>query len=336
MMNKIFLLHRHGYWTEYFDFLLEDQAAFGIVASEFANNKTYGGSELEVFDQKKHKNILTPGIIDDKTNKNFINFRTQHSPGFYIISYLIGYEGFCQFHKDSDIRISMLYTHYRALLTREINHPGIDAIRYKLMTDPRVNQVKVDLSMHQFINVPKQRDRVMGTGLICMSWLFMFVSMPVIVDIFKILSQEVKLTIVIHPCTSSQKFIEDIKAMEGGLVDKVFVSLPRDEMIELYDAHEFIITDGSGSCYEAMFRGCKPLAVRGLYKDHPNEMAMQLRYDELEEEYFPFQSFEEISRYREKNWLPFLQNHFPYLYEYTYDEAKDIARKEILSVFNPN
>ncbi|MEC7840204.1 MAG: hypothetical protein VX777_09225 [Chlamydiota bacterium] len=124
---------------------------------------------LEKFDPNKHKNILTPGIIDDKTSKNFINFRTQHSPGFYIISYLIGYQGFCQYHKDSDIRISMLYTHYRALVTREINHPAIDAIRYQLMTDPRVNQVKVDLNMHQFIDTPKKCERRMGTGLICMS-----------------------------------------------------------------------------------------------------------------------------------------------------------------------
>lgn len=33
MTEKIFILHRHNYWTEYFDFLIDDDEQFGIVAS---------------------------------------------------------------------------------------------------------------------------------------------------------------------------------------------------------------------------------------------------------------------------------------------------------------
>jgi hypothetical protein len=36
------------------------------------------------------------------------------------------------------------------------------------------------------------------------------------------------------------------------------------KMVELFDRSEFIVTDGSGSSYEAVSRGCKGLTLRGL------------------------------------------------------------------------
>lgn len=331
---KIYILHRHRYWTEYLDFLLEDSETFSLISSKFAEEKSYDGKLLPIFNPEIHKNILTPGIIDDPTDGNTIHFRSMHSPGFYILAHLIAYQGFIEYHPKSQFTMSLLEAHYSALLTREIHHPRIDAIRYNMIQDKRVSTSKVNLNLYQFIQNKSLVERKEGTGLICMSWLFMFVEFETIIKILKMLSKELSLTLVLHPCISSKLFIDNILSLEGSLLKKVYINLSREEMISLYDKNDFIITDGSGSCYEAMLRGCKPLAVRGLYRSHQNDMAMQLYYDELEEEYFPFQSYNELVQYRHFDNTTFLKKHFPFLYEFSYEKAKEISKLEILNAFN--
>lgn len=329
---KINILHRHRYWTEYLSFLLEDEKNFQLIASHYSKDRNYKNALLPLFDAKDHKKLLSPGIIDDQTENNQIHIYSLHSPGFYIIAHLITYKGMCDYHPQSKFTMSLLESHYKALITREIFNPEIDLIRYQMIQDSRIKTTAINLDLYRFLKKEK-KERLTGTGLICMSWFFMYVDKKKILEICNFLKKELKLTIVLHPCTQSQSFIEWIQEMKGSLFEEVYFNLDRDKMMDLYDRHEFIITDGSGACYEAMIRGCKPLAVKDLYVDHRNDMAMQLYYDHLDDEYFPFQNYDELATYEKIENEKFLEYHYPFLYQFTYNEAKEIAKKEIRSFF---
>lgn len=326
----IYLIHRHRYWTEYLDFLLEDSERFSIVASGDAEELTYQGRSLEVFNPEKHRMIVTAGVLDDATSGNQVIYRSLHSPGFYVIPHLIGYEALCQYHPDCDFRMLMIENQYRGVITREIDHEKINEMQYALMVDPRVRPMKVDLSLYRFIEREKQAERQLGTALICMSWLVMYTPFAELEKMIRLLRRHVKVSLVVHPCVNSPHYLEAIMRLEGHLLEKIYYNLSRDEMLILYDQHEFIVTDGSGACYEAMMRGCKSLAVRNYYLRNQNDMAMPMYYDHLDDEFFPFQSYDEIANERPFSNEAFLRNMFPFLYQYTLPEAKAIAKKEIL------
>jgi hypothetical protein len=329
---KIFLLYRHRYWTEYVDFLLDDQENFAIVRSKDADSERYRGISLPLFNPKFHRIVLTSGLMDDPTDGNLVIFRSQHSPGFYVMPQIVGYRGFCQYHPSSDFRMYLLDSHYRALMTREFNHPELDEIRYEMLMDPRVRQTPVDLSMYQIKEAIRVNDRVEGTGLICLRWLSQYVPVKKNIEVLKVLRKELKLTMVIHPCTNFSQWIQQIKDLEGSLLEKVYVNIPRSELIGLFDESEYIITDGSGSCYEGMIRGCKPLAIRDLYDGvNKRDSSMEMVYDQLEEEYFPFRSYRELKNYRDGEDNGFIQKMYPFLYEITKEEAKECVRQEVLS-----
>lgn len=312
------------------DFLLEDSEHFDLVASVDAPERSYKGESLELFDPKKHKTIVTAGILDDSTFGNRIIYRSLHSPGFFAIPHLIGYEALCKYHPDSDFRMLLIENQYRGVITRELDHPQISEMQYGFMLDPRVHTMKVDLSLYRFIETKKQAEREPGTALICMSWLVMYTPIAELEKMIQKLKKDVKVSIVVHPCVNVLYYVEAVKGMEGRLLEKVYYALPREEMLALYDQHEFIVTDGSGACYEAMMRGCKPLAVRDYYANNQNDMAMPMFYDRLDEEFFPFQSYEELASYRTFPNDAYLHKMFPFLYEYSLQEAKEIGRKEIL------
>jgi len=329
---KIYLVHRHHYWTEYLDFLLDDDDRFELVASVDAPERIYKRKSLELFDPQKHRTIVIAGVLDDPTCGNQIIYRSLHSPGFYVIPHLIGYEALCKYHSDCDFRMLLIENQYRGVITREIDHPQINEMQYGFMLDPRVRQMKVDLSLYRFIETMKRAERQAGTALICMSWLVMYTPLTELEKMIRNLRRHVKVSLVIHPCVNAPHYIEYVKGLEGNLLEKVYYNLPRDQMLALYDQHEFIVTDGSGACYEGMMRGCKPLAVRDYYANNQNDMAMPMYYDRLDDEFFPFQSYEDLADYRLFPTDSFLHKMFPFLYHYTSLEAKAIARQEILQV----
>jgi hypothetical protein len=328
---KIFLLHLHQYWTEYLDFLLDDEENFGIVRSVNADSKSYKGKKLALFNPKEHDILLSPGLFDDPLEDNFVICRNLHSPGFYVLPHIIAYRCLTKCCSDGNFLMFLIESHYMALMCRDFEHSIFDEIRYEMMLDQRVKQTSVDISMYRIKEARRCVDRVPGTGLICFRWLAQYVDIQRIVEVLKVLLQDLKLSFVIHPCTSSQKWIEEVKKLEGNLIEKVYVAIPRSELITLFDEHEFVISDGSGSCYESLLRGCKQLAVHDLYDDIPPlNRGMEMVYDRLEEEFFPFRSYRDLKNYREGENDGFIEKMYPFLFNKTRAQAEEIVRQEIL------
>jgi len=324
----IFILHHNRYWTEYLDFLIQNETNFSLINSKEAV-EGYNSRKLELFDPRKHKIILTPGRIHEPTNKNIIIMRLMHSPGFFTYPMIRAYADLVTNHKNSDYRFLILDDYYRAMVMRDYESDGIDHFKHLIMEDPKVVRLKVNPNMHLIKNHPKSNTKIQGTGLLAFTWLLIDNEFSIFLNICKTLKRELKLSIVLHPLMRmDEKVLHRIQGLEGTLFEKVYYNLSKGEIIDLYDQHEYIISDGSGSCYEAMVRGCKPLAVRGM-RNIPSD---EISNESLDEVYLPFPSYENISKNENFDSDFFLKTHFKYLYQYTKEEAEKIAEEEILTL----
>ncbi len=327
MSEKIAILHHHHYWTEYLDFLLEDKENFALVSSELAPTVTFRGKALEPFNPDKYKTVLSAGRIWDQTKKNNLIVRFLHSPGFGCVPTIEAYAALQHYHQRCDYRFLVLDAHYRALMVMEGLSEALDFYRYQMLQDSKVSTIKADPMLYPFITTPKQSKQKPGTGLVALNWNCVFEDPKTLLKLIETLAKELELSIVLHPLTVHHpEFIQAIA--DHPQIKKVYFDLPRKEMISLYDAHEFIIFDGSGTGYEAMMRGCKPLLVTDLHYQKESETF----HGALTGGYLPFQSYLELSQYKSFDNDAFLREHFPFLFQYSQQEAIAIAKSEIYQI----
>ncbi|MEC7839509.1 MAG: hypothetical protein VX777_05680 [Chlamydiota bacterium] len=324
----IFILHHNRYWTECLSFLTKNTQKFSLISSTQAV-EGYNHIKMEVFDPNKHKIILTPGRLHEPTSQNMIIMRFLHSPGFFAYPVVRAYAELVTHHKNSDYRFLVLDDLYKALILREFESEAVEHFKYQMMEDPKIVRLKLNPTMHLIKEAPKLHTRSPGTGLLALTWLLVDNDFPRFLNICRTLRKELKINILLHPLMRmEEKILKQIQDLEGTLFERVYYNLTKEELIQIYDQNEYIISDGSGSCYEAMVRGCKPLAVRGLRCIPNNEVFNET----LDEEYLPFPSYDEINKNIFFDTDIFLQKHFSYLYKYTKQEAEKIAENEILSL----
>lgn len=324
-----YILHHNRYWTEYLDFLIDDTSQFPLVASKGAledYNAQHLLSDMPPFDPVKHKTIITPGRLHDQTDHNFIVMRYQHSPGFYVTPLIKAYSELVLKHPTSDYRILVQEQYYRAMTMRDLQDPAFDHFRYQIMNDPKVERMEVDLMMYKIRDAKQLYTRQPNTGLLSLTWLMVDNDFSAFKNVIQTLAKNLQVNLLLHPLMRlEQNYLKALYALEGNLIGKIYYNLPRSELINLYDQHEYIITDGSGTCYEAMLRGCKPLAIRGIKKKCLESHLLE----ELDEEYLPFPSYEEINSSASFNSKSFIECHYPYLHQYSFTEAQKIAKNEI-------
>lgn len=329
----IYILHHNRYWTEYLSFLLCDDNNFKLVASKEAvedYDEKHTLKNLTFFDSKKHEIVLSPGRIFDPIPKSKIILRFMHSPGFYLYPLIRSYADLTTQNKPLDYRLILLEEYYRCLVEQEFENESMDYFKFQLLNDPKIFRSEVNPSLFKIYNAPKVYQREQGTALIAFTWLLIDNDFSEFLNICKYLHASLKLTIVLHPLMRLEPtIISEIKKYKGILFEEVYYNVTRDFIINLYDRHEFIVSDGSGSCYEALIRGCSPLAVRGV-QSLPKEAGFNVQ---LPEEYFPFPEYTELKNAKFDT-MNFLKKYFPYLYKFTQKEAEDIARKEILNIYS--
>lgn len=330
----IYILHHNRYWTEYLSFLLDDIKNFKLVASKEAKedyDSLNSLKNLQIFNAEEHDCILSPGRIFDKLGKNNnVILRFMHSPGFYVYPLIRAYADLTTQNKPKDFRIIILEEYYRCLVTQEFENEIMDYFKFQLMNDSRLLRSKVNPSLFNILNAPIKNKREEGTALIAFSWLLIDNDFSFFLKICKYLSSHIKLSIVLHPLMRlDESIIKEVNKYRGSLFNEIHYNITREALIDLYDKHEFIVSDGSGTCYEGMIRGCSPLAVREM-QSLPKEAGFNLT---LPDEYFPFPNYDEIHKAK-FNSEPFLRQYFPYLYEYTQKQAETIAKDEIIKIKN--
>jgi hypothetical protein len=83
-------------------------------------------------------------------------------------------------------------------------------------------------------------------------------------DTLKFLSKlDLKITVLTHASvdrafkSSRADIIRSTNELLSSRNVSTKLNVSLDELIDLYDCNEYIVTDGSGTCYEAIVRGCK-------------------------------------------------------------------------------
>lgn len=303
-----------------------------LVASRLAVEgctERYPLSEMEIFQPDKHKSLLAAGRLHEETGDNRIIMRFYHSPGFFSYPLLRAYADIRTNRKECDYHFLVNEGCYRAMLLREMEDEALDFFRMELISDPRVHRMEVDPHMLKVKEAAKKRRRVEGLTLLSLTWLLIDNDFSTFFHIAEFLSKKVPLNILLHPLTAlNRDYFDKIKKMEGLYFQRVYHNLSHSELIDLYDEHENIVTDGSGSCYEAMVRGCNPYAIRTLRSVPRHE-----KFNEtLEEEFLPFPDYREISERKYGENKEFLQRYYPYLEGCSLGEAEELATKEIASL----
>ncbi|MFQ5730099.1 MAG: hypothetical protein ACE5GN_07040 [Waddliaceae bacterium] len=326
---KIYVIHSGRHTTEYIEFMLEDTAHFQLVASPLLKKPLYKEEKLPLFNPKKHKTILTSTFVYDKLHRTNVICRFQHSSGFNYFPMIEGYVRLLNYDNVRDFRYLLLEQHYQGMILSE-NLPEIyDHFRYQMLQDPRVVTTKVDPFLVKISETPKKRRRRSGTAMISLTWVSVLENPEKLMNVFKHLHKHLKLTLILHPRTAD--YPEETKILleqKGKLFETITQDISRDKMLELFDQHEFIVTDGSGSCYEAMIRGCQPIAIDDMSyheKDQPSHSV-------LKEGYLSFPNYRDPSFYGNFDCKKFLRQTFPFLDQYSLEEAKKIAVEEILSL----
>lgn len=325
----IYILHQNRYWTEYVKFLLNDKKNFKLVASQKAIEGYDDENDLEhleVFNPSKHNIILTPGRLHEPTYKNKIIMRFGHSPGFFVYPLLRAYADLIKNHTDSEYRFLVNQEYYKSLILKELNDDSLDHFKYLLLNDPKVKTLGVDVNMVGMKHAPKVAKRQKGSCLLSLTWLLVDNDFSTFLTILKKLGSVCQLNILLHPLMRMDKrYLQEVKKLEGTLYQKAYFNLTREELVDVYDEHEYIVSDGSGSCYEAILRGCKPYAVHGMRSVTKDESFNEI----LDEEYFPFPSYELIGKEEYPSADIFIDKYFPYVNTMNLKQAITLAQNEI-------
>lgn len=321
--EMIYVLDDLRYWTEYLGQVFEDSEHFDRVRSARCPEK-----KAPLFDPEKHHTILTAGYTYEETHNNTIISRYLYSPGLNLYPAIEAYFQFIANHLTSDFHFLMLDTHYRILMTTDKLTEKYDEVRYQMLQDPRVTTTAVDPMAYTIQEAPKRKTRKEGTALLAPNWLIVNEDPSTLQNVLTTLSKQFTVTLVLHPLTAmmgGEKYIEAVRQMTG--YQHLHIDLPREAMIDLYDEHTFVVTDGSGSAYEALLRGCEPLLINDLSCQKNNGPF----HAALEEGWLPFPNYREgegASFDREM----FLQKLYPFLSRYTHAEAKALMHREILAL----
>lgn len=211
--------------------------------------------------------------IEGFTRHHRLLLRMQHSPGFGISIFLYLYEKLKRYNAKL-----MIPAHIWDL---SLQCQALDAntkrIRDLIIKDGTpVLFTYYDPQMNKIFNFPNSVARKIGTLLVAFNFRIIdsYEDVKQAIKAIDFLRDKFKITVLFHPMITPANFkpASVARQMKDYLDKHMIRSLPAirelKELVNLYDEHEFILTDGSGSAYEAIVRGCKALTLDGLTYQH--------------------------------------------------------------------
>jgi hypothetical protein len=272
-MRWINYLHDYTYWTHY-HLPVMDGFRFRLIRSKRANDDF--GSHIPRFDRDNPdmQNIFIGGTPTEEFSPDTrVLVKYQHSPGFGLIAFLKGYhEGVRGTQRKYMLPMSAFIC---MQMTEHLTKP-FKKIRDKMANDPLVKVTRYDLALNELYRTPRLHKRIPGSVLVACNWRLSRskVGIDRYLSVVKYLATKAsKVTCQLHPMAlawhqgaSNYRYLLDSleELQKSGTITSFARSVTRPEMIELFDTHEYIASDGSGSLYEAVARGCKAVTISGL------------------------------------------------------------------------
>jgi hypothetical protein len=288
MQRPINLLHFYSPWTWYYQSLL-DGFRFKMLASRKANDD-FG--PIPVYDKANpdHQQVLVGGTPFENFNDEArVLIRYQHSPGFGLTAFLKGYSeciglfdqyrrrvGMDRANRTGRRKYMLPDTAFDCMVKTEALTKPMKRLRDQLLRDPNVLVTPYDPALNELYRTPRLVTRVPGTALIACNWKMSRSKSDIdrVVQVMKYLvSQGLKVKVQLHllalnwpgGATNYRYLLDRLEELERtGMLSSFSKVVGRPELIKLFDESEFIVSEGSGSLYEAVARGCKALTISGI------------------------------------------------------------------------
>lgn len=275
--SKIAIINERIYWMQYFENVLSIDDRF--VSRSFAHSPSqqYSSPYFNINDPET-LNIVTGGkyffggtYFDEiyLTKWHQVLVRVQHSPGFGLISFIEDYD----WVKNNGFKLMVPKKHWDFILKTDTFPDRILKLREEIVNDGvPLAFTHYDPKLNRIFNSPKIMKRVPGTVLISLNFRISNNNdIKRLLMAIECLSKNLKVTTAnLHPITkehldsSIQSASLLLDSLQNSTIGNITTQGPIQDMVNLYDAHEYIVTDGSGTAYEAVARGCKALTLDGL------------------------------------------------------------------------
>ena len=260
----IHFLHDFRYWTEYLHPYL-DPARFSLLRSQRADS-SYPAPRLDP-KNLAHQDLVLAGHSNEAFAPHTrVLARVQHSPGFGGEAFLHAYRWI-----HGSPRRMMIPGNVLALLRKTSRlAPHQLVLRDQLVANPKLLTTDCDPSLNHLYRSPRTSTREPGTLLVALNW--RITGGPAELEhglfVIKLLAKSLSVRIIAHPFSPARwvgsRLHEQLLASCRELSLPIAVGVSRAELLREFDRAEYILSDGSGSVYEAVARGCKALLLDGL------------------------------------------------------------------------
>jgi len=271
--SQITFLINFDYQAEYVADLVKNKTKFVFRKSRFrCDNKDESISKFAWSDHQTQNVVLmdeTNFFREGFTAHHRLILRMQHSPGFGIWVPLYLYERMKQH------RGKLMIASYVWELAQ--NDVALDE-KTKRIRDLILNDgtpilfTNYDLKINNIFRFSKKYERKPGTLVIALNWRIRrsIEDIKLLEKAISFLRNDFKIRVLFHPLITDNDFRngENLHRFKSNLESLDIKSSTQitslEELVKIYDENEFILTDGSGSAYEAIIRGCKALSLTGL------------------------------------------------------------------------
>jgi hypothetical protein len=143
-----------------------------------------------------------------------------------------------------------------------------------MVNDSRVLLTEVDVSLNNIYRAVRKVNRVPGTVLLLSNWRICRLQKDfdlIQLEIERLRRIGMNVIFLFHPY--SEKLGRNYSKMKDYLTSNSIQFreyLTRGQMVDLFDSVEYAASDGSGSIYEAIARGCKAVSIEGLTYQRPH------------------------------------------------------------------
>ena len=260
----IHFLHDFRYWTEYLHPYL-DAGRFSLLRSKRSDN-SYRAPYLDLKNLEQRDIVVAGHSNEIFGSHTRVLARLQHSPGFGCEAFLHGYRWV-----HNSPRRMMLPANVLELLkkTRRLA-PNQFALRDHLISNPKLLVTRYDPSLNALYRAPRAAERVPGTILIALNWRITVQPADLQLALLAIdsLARDHAVRVVSHPFSNARwigsrhhpSLIDHCRKAKIPLA----TDISREKLLAEYDRAEYVLSDGSGSVYEAVARGCKALLLDNL------------------------------------------------------------------------
>lgn len=272
--DPITFVHQRRYWTQYLEKALESDSRFAL--RRFADaSPGYESAAIFSASDPRTKNIVVAYAWSPTrqtlTRQHRVLVRVQHSPGFGLATFVAPYDRI----KKEGLKLMIPRHCWELLLKTNQFKDDVLKKRDQILKDgtPLVFTF-FDPKLNRIFNAPKQKKKKPGTALVSCNFRIVNNEQDIhkLIEAIKHLSKELEVAVHLHPLISEkpqpllikQPASALLNALQSVSVKRIVTQDAVEALIDLYDEHEFIITDGSGTAYEAIARGCKALTLEGL------------------------------------------------------------------------